>query len=116
MAYLLNITFYAGSSAEEDTDRGLFLMTTNETYSETQIQQIFDKVNSMLNISDEDMAEDTSLQRDISLSYFSDHGVNLHTLIQGVAEYLNINFIELSSNCGTIPSVSNYFKIVQGQV
>ena len=35
--YLLNLTFYAGSDAPEDTDRDLFIMKTSETYSKEQI-------------------------------------------------------------------------------
>ena len=46
--YLLNLTFYAGSDAPEDTDRDLFIMKTSETYSEEQMEDVFQKVNSLL--------------------------------------------------------------------
>ena len=37
--YLLNLTFYAGSDAPEDTDRDLFIMKTSEVYSKEQIEK-----------------------------------------------------------------------------
>ena len=38
--YLLNLTFYAGSDAPEDTDRDLFIMKTYEVYSKEQMEDI----------------------------------------------------------------------------
>ena len=51
--YLLNLTFYAGSDALEDTDRDLFIMKTSEMYSKEQIEDVFQKVNSLLGSYDE---------------------------------------------------------------
>ena len=39
--YLLNLTFYAGSDASEDTDRDLLIMKTSEMYSKEQIEDVF---------------------------------------------------------------------------
>ena len=38
--YLLNLTFYAGSDAPEDTDRDLFIMKTSEMYSKEQMEDV----------------------------------------------------------------------------
>lgn len=74
--YLLNLTFYAGSNAPEDTDRDSFIMQTSEMYSEEKIKSVFEKVNSLLGIDEHE---------DFPYSY--EDGINSDTLKKGVEHY-----------------------------
>ena len=44
--YLLFVTFYAGSDAEWDMDKGLYLLAVDKQYSESEIKKMFEEVNS----------------------------------------------------------------------
>ena len=75
--YLLNLTFYAGSDAPEDTDRDLFIMKTSEMYSEEQMEDVFQKVNSLLGSYDEN--KDSEIEK---ADDFSGHIDSIYTIEQ----------------------------------
>ena len=83
--YLLNITFYAGSNADEDTDRGLYILSVNKNIEEEEIKNIFESVNKLLNIFDCDLEE--GQERGFPLSY--DDGIYIDTLMHGIEIYTN---------------------------
>lgn len=41
--YLLFVTFYAGSDAEWDMDKGLYLLAVDKQYSESEIKKYLKK-------------------------------------------------------------------------
>ena len=52
--YLLDLTFFAGSNSQEDTDRELYIMRTEKSATRFDICEPFRKVNKLLNIDDQD--------------------------------------------------------------
>ena len=83
--YLLNVTFYAGSNDEEDTDRGLYVLSIDKNIEEEEMENIFETVNELLNIFDDDLEEDE--ERGFPISY--DDGININTLMRGIEIYTN---------------------------
>ena len=102
--YLLNVVFYAGSNAPEDTDRDLYILTSDEEISEEEMFSIFETVNGLL-IDDEN---------DFPFSY-DEHGVNITTLMDGVQEYTKSKVEEVYTQFGTIENIENFYYIEQWQ-
>ena len=109
--YLLNVTFYAGSNAEEYTDKGLFLLNTDKILSEEKIISIFKKVNNFLNDYDED--EIDAKGKNFPISYGM--GLNIYTLMKGIEIYTKGKIKELCHNQGEIQNINNYYVIEQWQ-
>lgn len=103
--YLLNVTFYAGSNDPEDTDRELFVLSVEEEIAESEMRNIFEKVNSLLDTFNEDAI--------FPISY--EQGLNINTLIEGVEIYTKGKAIELNSNCERLDVIDNYYVIEQWQ-
>ena len=78
--YLLDLTFYAGSNASEDTDRGLYIIQTEKSATRFDICELFRKVNELLNIDDQD--DSTGFP----YSYYVE-GINIQTLVHAVSYY-----------------------------
>ena len=93
--YLLNLTFYAGSDAPEDTDRDLFIMKTSEMYSKEQMKDVFQKVNSLLGSYDEN--------EDFPYSY--EEGINSDTLTKGVGYYTHSEIEKADNFSGHIDGI-----------
>ena len=93
--YLLNLTFYAGSDAPEDTDRDLLIMKTSEMYSKEQMKDVFQKVNSLLGSYDEN--------EDFPYSY--EEGINSGTLTKGVGYYTHSEIEKADDFSGHIDSI-----------
>lgn len=106
--YLLNVTFYAGSNDEEDTDRDLFLLCVDKEITEIEIKNVFKEVNRLLDPFDQEIGE-----VEFSISY--DQGLNINTLMEGVGLYTKGTVIEVYSNSGSIEKVDNYYVIEQWQ-
>ena len=106
--YLLNVTFYAGSNDEEDTDKGLFLLCIDKEITETEIKNIFKETNRLLDPFNQAVGES-----DFSISY--NQGLNINTLMEGVGLYTKGTVIEVYSNSGSIENVDNYYTIEQWQ-
>ena len=103
--YLLNVTFYAGSDDEEDTDRSLFLLSVNKEITENKMKDIFKEVNGLLDTFDEDT--------DFPISY--EQGLNIYTLMEGIKLYINGKIVEVNSNYGKLDGIDNYYMIEQWQ-
>ena len=112
--YLLNVTFYAGSDEPNDTDTGTFLLKSNKAITESEMKDIFRKVNDLLTPFEE---------RNFPISY--EQGLNLETLIEGVGIYTKETLIKddtcikntiepINSNHGPI-KIDNYYVIEQWQ-
>ena len=93
--YLLNLTFYAGSDAPEDTDRDLFIMKTSEMYSKEQIEDVFQKVNSLLGSYDENE----------NFPYSYEEGINSDTLTKGVGYYTHSEIEKADDFSGHIDGI-----------
>ena len=78
--YLLNVTFYAGSNAEEDTDKGLFILRTENSISKLEMKDIFKEVNRLCDAYSDD--EDV-----LAFPVTYEDGLNINTLMQGVEEF-----------------------------
>lgn len=103
--YLLVVKFCAGSDEPEDVDTGLFLMTIDREIKEQEMKNIFSETNKALDyFNDED--------NDFPISY--EQGLNIGTLMKGVAIYTKGTVSELQSNCGDL-AINNYFFIEQWQ-
>ena len=109
--YLLNVTFYAGSNAEEDTDRGLFLLCVEKEISENEMANIFQEVNELLN--DYDVFEVDAKGENFPISY--GQGININTLMEGVGIYTKGKVEKVYSNCGQSEKVDNCYVIEQWQ-
>lgn len=101
--YLLDVTFYAGSDAPGDIDRGLFILNVDKEISEKEIKNIFGIVNMLLDPYRDDGEE-------FSLSYYA--GLNINTLIEGVEIYTKGKIEKAYNNCGKI---DNCYIIEQWQ-
>lgn len=106
--YLLNVTFYAGSNDEKDTDRGLFVLIVDKEYTEIEIKNIFEEVNRLLDTFNQEIGE-----AEFSISY--EQGSNINTLMEGIEIYTKGKVTEVYSNCGKIEMVDNYYVIEQWQ-
>ena len=109
--YLLNVTFYAGSSIEEDTDRGLFVLCVDKEFSAREMMDILQKVNELLNDYDEDEIDARGANFPISYGM----GLNIYTLMDGVEIYTKGEVRELCHNQGGVGGVDNYYVIEQWQ-
>lgn len=105
--YLLNVTFYVGSMNEEDTDRALFSFCIDKEMDEEEIKDIFQTVNKLLAY--RDYYEDDQ-ETAFPISY--DRGLNIYTLMYGIALYTKGNVREIESNCGNL-KFDNYYYIEQ---
>ena len=106
--YLLNVTFYAGTDEAEDTDKGVFLLSVDKEYSESEMKDIFRIVNSLLDTFNEN---DEALE--FPMSY--DDGLNLNTLMNGVEIYTKGKVMEVYNNFGKIEKIDNCYVIEQWQ-
>lgn len=106
--YLLFLTFYAGSDAEWDMDKGLYLLVVDKQYSESEIKKMLEEVNSLLAVSDE-MDEVVAFP----ISYKND-GANIDTLVSGVERYTNGCARLVESNFGAM-DIDNIFMLQQWQ-
>jgi hypothetical protein len=109
--YLLNVTFYAGSNDEEDTDRDLFILCVDKEITETEMENIFEKVNELLN--DYDVFEVDAKGENFPISY--GQGININTLMEGVGIYTKGKVIKVYGDCGQIEKVDNCYAIEQWQ-
>ena len=107
--YLLNVTFYAGSNAEEDTDKGLFLLCVDRKISEKEIIDIFQEVNKLLSDYDEDELDAKGANFPISYGM----GLNINLLMEGIKIYTKGEIKELHHNQGEIKNIDNYYVIEQ---
>ena len=105
--YLLNVTFYAGSDDKEDTDRGLYILSVNKNIEEEEMENIFESVNELLNIFDDDLEEGE--ERGFPISY--DDGINIDTLMHGIEIYTNGTIKKARKNI----KADNCFTIEQWQ-
>ena len=103
--YLLNITFYAGSDEPEDVDKDLLLLHVDRKITESEMKDIFIKVNSLLDTFNENA--------DFPISY--EQGLNLDTLMEGIEIYTKGKFVGFDSDCGPLNGIDNYYVIEQWQ-
>lgn len=112
MKYLLNVTFYAGSNDIEDTDKGLYLLNIHDSkatiISEATMLSIFKEVNRLCNIYSDD--EEVS---NFPVSY--EDGLNITTLMKGIAAYTNGLITELTNAYIDNPEHLPYYYIEQWQ-
>ena len=87
MKYLLNVTFFVGSTDIEDTDRWLYIAEVDREVSYEEMTDIFEQANENLQNEDNEICYDKD-------------GLNIDTLIMGVEEILGIEMVGLGSNCG----------------
>lgn len=106
--YLLNVTFYAGSDDEEDTDRNLFILCVDKKVSEQEMIGTFREVNRLLDTFDQEIGE-----AEFPISY--EQGLNINTLMEGIGIYTKGKVTEVYGNCGNIENVDNYYVIEQWQ-
>lgn len=104
--YLLNVTFYAGSDDPEDTDRDMFVLNVDREISESEMIDIFETVNELL--------EDYDEEYDFPISY-EDGGININTLMEGIELYTKGKIEEVYSNCKKIKNIDNCYVIEQWQ-
>ena len=104
--YLLYVTFYAGSDDAEDIDRDLFLLSVDKEITESEMKNIFKKVNSLLDYFDDE-------EKDFPISY--EQGLNINTLMEGVGIYTKGKVTEVYSNCGDVEKIDNCYVIEQWQ-
>ena len=102
--YLLNVTFCAGSDDVEDTDRGLYLLSSNENITEEEMKNIFRKVNKLLDCFDDNYDK-------FPISY--EQGVNIDTLISGVEIYTGGKAKYIKSGCNSLSDIDSYYQIEQ---
>lgn len=105
--YLLNVTFYAGSNDEEDTDRGLYLLSVDKNLNAEEIEDIFETVNEFLNVFDDELEEGE--KRDFPISY--DDGINIDTLMRGIEIYTGGKIKKVRRKI----NADDYFTIEQWQ-
>ena len=105
--YLLNVTFCAGSDDEEDVDRGLFIIETHQKFSFEDFNEIFANTNKQLSPFYEDE------NNEIPFTY--DDGLNIDTLMKGVAHKLECKISKITNEFGRIEKIENYYKIEQWQ-
>ena len=99
MKYLLNITFYAGSKDELDTDRGLYIYKSKDEIDKQDFVNLFSKASKLL--SEEDS--------EFTYSYNSD-GLNLDTLVKGVETFTKDKITKIRENCGYV-AVGTYYEL-----
>lgn len=104
--YLLNITFCAGSNLEEDVDRDIFVLNVDREIGESEMITIFETVNELLKGYDE--------EEDFPISY-EENGININTLMEGVAIFTRGTVCDLYSDCRQIAEMDNYYVIEQWQ-
>ena len=106
--YLLNVTFYAGSTYEEDIDRGLFLLDVEDKeFSKSELIEVFEEVNRLLNYYDYDEIDAKGTNFPISYGM----GLNIYTLMDGVEIYTEGKVIEVCDECGKSTDIDNYYEI-----
>lgn len=106
--YLLNVTFYAGSTYEEDTDRGLFLLEVEDKeFSKSELIQVFEEVNRLLN--DYDCDEIDAKGTNFPISYGM--GLNIYTLLNGIEIYTEGKVTDVCDEHGKITDIDNYYEI-----
>ena len=113
--YLLNVTFYAGSDDPEDTDRGMFVLNVDKEITESEMEEIFETVNEILNI---DFADDLSEEYgEEYLGYpcYYETGINIHTLMEGIELYTKGQVKELKTGRKKIKDMDAYYIIEQWQ-
>lgn len=110
LVYLLNVTFYAGSDSEEDTDNDTILIYTDKKISYTEMVATFNKVNDLLNFKYD---EDSETDENFPISY--EDGLNLGVLIDGVEIYTEYTIKYLKDYEGFMPLIENYYNITQWQ-
>lgn len=104
--YLLNITFYAGSDDAEDIDRGLYLIAFDNPVTFEEITEMFQKVNKLLDVFD-------GKCNNFPLSY--ETGINIDTLMEGVAIYSNAKVETIEHGYGKIESIDGVYFLEQWQ-
>ena len=75
MKYIVNLTFFAGSDAPEDTDRNIYVLESSKELKKGEIKEIFREANEKCYNDDIDFP-----------SY--EEGVNIDTLVRGVSEII----------------------------
>lgn len=105
MKYLLNVTFHAGSDEPSDTDRGLYLITFDNPITSEEIVNVFRKVNKLLDPYEQD--------EELPISY--DDGLNIDTLMEGVALYTKAKVETLNDGYGKIESIDDVYTLEQWQ-
>lgn len=108
--YLLNVTFYAGSDSDDDTDNDTILIYTDKKISYADMVAVFNKVNDLLNF---EYDEDNETDAEFPISY--EDGINLETLIDGVEIYTEYTIKYLKDYEGSMPLIENYYNITQWQ-
>lgn len=128
--YLVNVTFYAGSDSKEDTDRGAYIIETEETLSYDRLKQAFINTNALCGV-DWDEAETTEeIIENLTLEGLDEiaklveqhpnfqsaytEGLNIDTLMDGLAEYLSCKIERISADDKNI-NVSTVYEIEQWQ-
>ena len=101
--YLLNMTFCAGSDDKEDTDKGLYIITTDTEYSEEEMGEAICEANKLC-----------CETNGFSCSYEYD-GLNIDTLMNGVAQYIKAKIKPIKANGGNLPDIANFYEIEQWQ-
>lgn len=104
--YLLNITFYAGSDDAEDIDRGLYLIAFDNPVTFEEITEMFQKVNKLLDVFDGNC-------NNFPLSY--EAGINIDTLMEGIAIYSNAKVETVEHGYGKIESIDGVYFLEQWQ-
>lgn len=105
--YLLNVTLHLHDvlADEDDTERGLFLICTDNEISEAEMKSIFSTVHKLL-----DTANPTD--EAFPISYY-DKGADINTLMEGVGNYTKWELKEVFSNMGHMPKIDNSYVIEQ---
>ena len=76
--YIVNLTFYAGSNDEEDTDRGIYMIESKNPISKQELKDIIITANARCN-------DWYDVETDFP-SYNS--GININTLVDGITELI----------------------------
>lgn len=106
--YLLYVTFHAGSCDEEDTDTGLYVLSSEKEMDKVDILIMFKEVNKLLDPYDHE-------NTDFPISY--EDGLNIDTLMEGIGIYTegNIRKIKKDSENNAIGYIDSFYEIEQWQ-
>lgn len=106
--YLLYVTFCAGSCEVEDTDTGLYVLSTEKEMDKVDILEMFEEVNALLDPYDRG-------NNNFPISY--EQGLNIDTLMEGVEIYAKgkVREIEEDNGNNAIGYIDNFYEIEQWQ-
>ena len=94
--YVIIVKFFAGSDDVNDIDEGIYLFQSNKEYTLSEMKETFKKVNSLLDVYNED-------RENFPISY--NDGLNLDTLIEGIKIYTKDSIKKVDNYSGSIDGI-----------